>query len=244
MTKVEVVWSDIVNPRSAQLRAALPRSTPREAELRKEIESELTRRIQAAHAAAGRSPTAREAAERSVAEVRGDGIALDDFLRYMLDSSIRAQILHRFDAVVRPLLDNGAKVHVISHSWGSVVSYEGLRNLDSVPLSGQVSNLIVAGSALSIGAEQDNLFGRVQDGRRPAHAARVINLDAGGDIVGGRISDAFTVAAEFLDLRPTGCATIPFTNIAFSITCAHSSYFRPANTKVNRDIFAAHILSS
>lgn len=42
----------------------------------------------------------------------------------------------------------------------------------------------------------------------------LINLDAGGDPVGGTIADQFDVEAEQLGLQPTGCTTNPFTNIA------------------------------
>lgn len=241
LTKTEVVWSDIVNPRSEQLRSALRRSTPEQADLRRKIEAELSQRIETGQRSTGRTRVSRQVIERAESEVRGDGLSLDDFLRYMLDASVRSQILQRFDSIVRPLLDNGVKVHIISHSWGTVVAYEGLRNLDSVSLSGRVANLFVVGSALSIGAVQSNLFGRVTDGRRPSHVDRLINLDAGGDPVGGTITDQFDVDVEHLGLQPTGCTTIPFTNIAISISCAHSSYFRPDNIPVNRDVFSVNI---
>jgi hypothetical protein len=241
LTKTEVVWSDIVNPRSGQLRSALSRATPEQVDLRRQIEAELSRRIETDQRSTGRSRASRQVAERAESEARGDGLSLDDFLRYMLDASVRNQILQRFDSIVRPLLDNGVKVHIISHSWGTVVAYEGLRNLDSVSLGGRIANLFVVGSALSIGAVQSNLFDRVTDGRRPSNVDRITNLDAGGDPVGGTIAAQFEVDSEHLGLQPTGCTTIPFTNIALSISCAHSSYFAPGNTAVNQDIFATRI---
>jgi hypothetical protein len=243
LTKTEVVWSDIVNPRSEQLRSALSRATPVKADLRRQIEAELSRRIEEDQRFTGRTRVSRDVTERAESEVRGDGLSLDDFLRYMLDVAVRNQILQRFDSIVRPLLDNGVRVHVISHSWGTVVAYEGLRNLDSVFLSGRVANLFVVGSALSIGSVQSNLFGRVTDGRRPSHVDCIINLDAGGDPVGGTIADQFDVDAEYIGLQPTGCATIPFANIAISVSCAHSSYFRPENIIVNKEVFSQNINS-
>ena len=45
--------------------------------------------------------------------------------------------------------------------------YEGMRRLDKTNLPGVVENLFTVGSALSIGPVQSNLFGRVDDGRRP-----------------------------------------------------------------------------
>jgi hypothetical protein len=244
LTKTEVVWSDIVNPRSESMRSVLSRATPEYARLRSEIEAELTSRIEEARRSAGPAGASRDLATRAESEVRGTGLSIDDFLRYMLDSSVRRQILQRFDAVVRPLLDSGLHVHVISHSWGTVVAYEGLRHLDEESLSGRVENLFVVGSALSLGPVQSNLFGRVTNGRRPTHVDRIINLDAGGDLVGGSIAGEFDVHTQYLDLEPTGCATIPFTNVALNMSCAHSSYFQPRNLRVNRDIFARGIESA
>ena len=48
----------------------------------------------------------------------------------------------------------------------------------------------------------------------------------------------FDVDLEFLNLAPTGCDS--FLGVV-SPSCAHASYFRPSNTAVNRDIFAAQI---
>ena len=125
-----------------------------------------------------------------------------------------------------------------SHSWGTVVAYEGLRNLDAFPASGRVENLFVVGSALSISAVQWNLFGRLSDGRRPRHVRNLINLDATGDIVGGPLSGKFSISAEHLGLKAINCRTVPFTDIPLSISCAHSSYFDADNVVVNRDVFA------
>ena len=241
LAKTEVVWSDVVNPRSENLRSTVCEATPEQAELRRQIEAELSQRIEATRNLTEQTGARPDITRRTESEIRGAGFSMDDFIRYMLDAAVRQQILQRFDAVVRPLLDDGMKVHVISHSWGTVVAYEGLRKLDSAGLSGRVANLFVIGSALSIGAVRTNLFGRVTDGRRPAHVGRITNLDAAGDPVGGTITDHFDVHAEHLGLQPTGCATIPFTNTAISIRCAHRSYFHSHNVAVNRDILAAGI---
>ena len=154
----------------------------------------------------------------------------------------RESILSRFTDVVQPLLKDGRTIHIISHSWGTVVSYEGLRRFDNETLPGSVSNLFVLGSALSIRAVQKNLFGRVIDGRQPTTVKRIFNIDAGGDIVGGPISPPFTTTEQFLDQFPTGCSTFPLRRrTAMSFTCAHGSYFQPENTAVNRDILAHYI---
>ena len=168
---------------------------------------------------------------------------LDDFARYMFLESTRNQILAEFDRVVRPLLAQGNRIHIVSHSWGTVVAYEGLRQLDHASLPGRVRNLFTAGSAISINAVQSNLFQRVTNGRLPRKVDRIINLDAGGDAVGGPIGVPFTVFREYLDLEPTGCSRWPwpFNNKARSVSCAHSSYFQANNIEVNRDIFARFI---
>ncbi|MCP4507330.1 MAG: hypothetical protein GY826_13185 [Fuerstiella sp.] len=171
----------------------------------------------------------------------GSGLSIDDFVRYMFVESSRQAIIAEFDRVVRPLLAAGTTLHIVSHSWGTVVAYEALRRMDSDLLPGRVENLFTVGAALSIGAVQSNLFGRVTSDRRPDHVRRVINLSAGGDPVGGAIGDEFNTYREFLGLEPTGCRTIPFTNIAFNPVCAHSSYFVRSNLEVSRDIFARYI---
>ena len=226
----EVVWSDLVNPRSGS-RPALSAETNRFKEsLLKEIEKR-EKEVE------GQVPE--DMRPRTLS--RGDGMSIDDFVRYMTIESTREAILKRFDDVVRPYLASGSKVHIIAHSWGTVVAYEGMRRLDSVSLPGKVKNLIYAGSALSFDLVESNLFGRVTDGRRPIHVNSIANIDAGGDIVGGPIGDSFVVDFEKDGIEPHGCTTIPFTDIAFSPTCAHRSYFKSGNKKVNRDIFAKRI---
>jgi hypothetical protein len=232
----EVLWSWHVNRRLAERgEAALEELT----QLQREIEAELNERTEhLEQQAQTRTPDARSRSAVRMERPRGSRLAVDDFTRYMLFRSTREAILGEFFQVVTPLLQQGKNVHIISHSWGTVVSYEGMRRLDSQSFPGRVRNLFVVGSALSIGAVQSNLFERVHDGRLPRHVDRVINLDAGGDVVGGRIGDEFDVDREFLGLEPTGCTTIPFTGIAINPACAHSSYFRRANRSVNRSIFA------
>ena len=107
--------------------------------------------------------------------------------------------------------------------------------------AGGVKNLFTVGAALSIAPVQWNLFSRVIDGRRTRHVYNIINMDAGGDLVGGGISGTFNITEEHLGLVPTGCNIIPFTNKALNPVCAHSSYFDHENIAINRDIFARWI---
>jgi hypothetical protein len=50
------------------------------------------------------------------------------------------------------------------------------------------------------------------------------------------------VNREYLELDPTTCARQFWGG--YEIGCAHGSYFQVSNLKVNRDIFAGHILGT
>ena len=53
----------------------------------------------------------------------------------MTDDSSGAQVIGRVHRVVRPLLAAGVELDVISHSWGTVVAYEGFRELADAGLT-------------------------------------------------------------------------------------------------------------
>ncbi len=225
-TRVGVHWSDIVNPR-----ALAPRGAGPDVELaRLMIERQLGERS-ARFAERGRAAEARGAVG-----TRGGGPQIDDFLRYMFQSSVRDAVLARFTDAVRPRLAAGEVLDVISHSWGTVVAYEGLLQLEAEALPGRVATLFTVGAALSIGAVRWQLG---LGGRRPAQAGRWANVNAAGDSIGGGIGANFPIDQEYLDLSPTGCTRGWF---GYNLGCAHGSYFRPDNLAVNRDIFARHIL--
>lgn len=239
--KYEVVWSDIVNARAmsaekdaAGVRARTAAEETFRSELIKELESRKLRNKQT---------EADTDDDKPKGLLWGDSFSPDDFVRYMVSEPTREAILSRFDDVLLPLLQEGRTVHVISHSWGTVVAYEGLRRHDGEQPGGHVANLFVLGSALSIGVVQNNLLERVGDGRKPTLVDRFFNVDAGGDIIGGEICPLFAATKEFLRRKPTGCKTFFFTKTAMNFTCAHSSYFHSANTAVNRKIVARYINS-
>jgi metacaspase-1 len=250
----EVVWSDIVNPAMALAgtppSAAPPPLNDEQQRLAETLRAILRDRAEQAEAEGGEAPLisasgAREHEAAMPAEARLFGgiteaiECANDFVLYMTISSIREQILQRFDRVVRPLLEGGAEVEIISHSWGTVIAYEDLRRLDaqtSGSLRGTVHNLFTVGSALSIGPVKLNLASRVPGGAKPQRVGRWVNIDAQFDVVGGHIQSVpFVVDIERLHLAPVGC-TFPVTP-----TCAHGSYFNSANLQVNRDIFGRYI---
>lgn len=238
-TRWEVLWSDLVNARVS----AAPVDQVQKEQLRREIELILEeRQRQAIAVETGGGPAARQATTLQARDAdRGAGFSLDDFLVYMVDSNMRQQIIDRFTKVVRPLLSSGNRIDIICHSWGTVVAYEGLRELEQdSSLSGRVSNLFTAGSALSLGPVRASLREANRDGRRPNNVDRWINVDAQGDLVGGMLGDLFTVTQEYLSQDPTGCTRGLF---GYNLVCAHGSYFRETNLTVNRDIFARFLNS-
>jgi hypothetical protein len=155
----------------------------------------------------------------------------------MLDAGTRAAILDRFTRKLRPLLRQGFLIEVVAHSWGTVVAYEGMRQLDADPTlpNGAVRDFFTCGAALSIPAVRWNLFGRVGDGRRPRLVRRWINLNARGDLVGGSLKDrGYAVHDDFVNLPTVVCRPFPPDPV-----CAHASYFRAENLRVNQGIMGA-----
>ena len=239
----EVNWSNLVN------RAIEDESTSRaldelSALLREELEERRQMLIEATSAVAPLVPESddnRDLEPDAIRELVNDRFIgnLDDFTRYMVDPALRASVLERFTSVVRPILARGAKLEIIAHSWGTVVAYEGLRQLsldESLP-SQSVHHLFTCGAALSIGLVRHNLFGRVQDGRLPRLVKRWVNVNARGDLVGGRLANrGFAVHDDLVDLPAVGCRVFPPNPV-----CAHASYFVAQNLEVNQRIFGAFI---
>jgi metacaspase-1 len=246
----EVLWSHLVNDRelsksdrnasaqataewAARVRGVLEERTVSQADVGSESRSISTlnrdrmRSIEYRDAIAPTKPAVRDL------HIPGFG-CVDDFSWYMFNADIRAQVIAEFTETVQRLLDNGDHIDVISHSWGTVVAYEGLRELEAVN-SGRINNFFTVGAALSIFLVKSRLREENRDGRKPANVRKWINLDAHGDPVGGQLrNNPFEVDHEYLDLDNLGCGWL-------SPSCAHSSYFDVENETVNRDIFAHFI---
>ncbi len=159
---------------------------------------------------------------------------VDDFVKYLSSDRIRKLVIGEATDVLRPRLKRGESIELISHSWGTVVAYEALHALEREGLSGRVHNWFTVGAALAIGFVAKRL--RPSDGRKPLVVDHWVNLDARGDGVGGSIrATGMHVDEEFLRLAPFGCES---TFGLVSPACAHSSYFKAGNARVNRDIFA------
>lgn len=192
--RFEVLWSDIVNKADR----AVARDPGAEAEValaKAEIEATLAeRQLRYANPAEARSLQ-----EGPAPMARGDGMSLDDFMRYMFSGDVRRQVLQRFYDVIAEV--GNRSIHLISHSWGTVVAYEGLLQ----PRGGEVPgvlDLFTVGAALSIP------FGRYKLSLRnfaPAYVRRWYNFDAKGDGVGSPLQRHFpmTRARLVLPVNPT-----------------------------------------
>jgi hypothetical protein len=247
--RVEVRWSDIVNSRALRRRDLTPDQSGDPSERIREILEDRARNDleRAAPPAVGAGPPdARALAVRRASVARALDlpayIFVKDFAVYLLNNSVRDEVTARFTDKVRPLLQAGAEVEIISHSWGTVVAYEGLVRLEaegSVP--GTVPNFFTAGAALSIPPVKPMLIPEAKDGHLPAMVHRWVNLDARFDIIGGSLAgNPYQVdpADDHVNLDPFGCSSW-FPEPA----CAHRSYFHANNTAVNRDIFGRYIES-
>lgn len=164
---------------------------------------------------------------------------IDDFGTYLTDDDARKRVIACFTDVVRPLIQQGSRLDVVSHSWGTVVAYEALCQLDAEAAlpSDAVHSWFTVGAALAITPVRRRLL-PIAAGQKPRLVGTWINLDAHFDIVGGAMQGQYDVDHEFLGLTPVGCSRI-IPNPA----CAHGSYFQAANEAVNRDIFALYITS-
>lgn len=250
VTRHETLWSDLVNARGPT--EALEREMDGRAEWAARVRGALEERAAAevletdegsnARVLAFESLQPRECVERGESSARGLSVpglkCVDDFAVYMFNDGVRAKIIARFTEVVRPLLASGAELDIVSHSWGTVVAYEGLRALEAEGFAArQVRSFFTVGAALAIFLVRTRLRLANRDGRKPAMIRRWINLNAKGDPVGGRLRANFQTDSEALELDNLGCGR-------FDASCAHGSYFKAANLAVNRDLFAGVINAS
>ena len=270
-TRLEVIWSDIVNLASTNLATAVAAASAGQ------MEGEVAASTFGGPGNAVGTDAARQRAADEIKEalrdradhhilqaaVRNDGVGagpvaaadtlalisipglncVDDFSIYLTSDSVRQQIIDRFATVVRPEIQAGHELDVVSHSWGTVVAYEGLRQLDDEGLQTPlVRNLFTVGAALSIGPVKLRLRAANKDGKKPASVRRWVNLVAHGDIVGGPLKGRpYAVDFDFVKLEAFGCSS--FLGLV-NPGCAHSSYFETGNVPVNRDIFARYMNST
>ena len=249
-TRLEVIWSDIVNQASvlAATMAAAEGSTPAEQsrqQTAEAIKDALRDRADQHVLHTVASTDGRASGPIAAADLDGlisiPGLnCIDDFSIYLTDDQVRQQIIDRCIAVVQPALQAGLELDIVAHSWGTVVAYEALRQLEDEGLqSPLVRNFFTVGAALSIGPVKMQLRGANKNGKKPASVRRWVNLNAHGDIIGGALKGRpYDDDIDVIKLAPFGCNSILG---LVNPVCAHSSYFVSGNVAVNRDIFANYI---
>ena len=252
-SRQEVLWSNIVNDRTLTRAVDKGQAGTLTEEIKETLralaQQDLDSVVVPAPVAAGvasprdlneRQARVREARSRRDLSIPNIG-SIDDFVNYLINGNIRARVLDQFFQVVRPFLQAGTEIEIISHSWGTVVAYEGLLRLESEGgITGRVHNLFTVGAALSIWPVKKMLIPEAKTGRRPSMVERWVNLDARFDVVGGNLQgNPYNVDEEFLSLDPVGCSPPWLPQPA----CSHSSYFNASNFAVNRDIFGRFIES-
>ncbi len=150
---------------------------------------------------------------------------LGDFAKYLVSRNVRTAVKEKAKEVLRPLANTGARISIISHSWGTVVSYDALLDLEIDLPDLAIANLVTLGSPLW-------MVRRLLDdrsGRKPGQTQRWINVHARGDLIGSWLQPAFRDDKDY--------AAPNFGGVG-----AHSSYFTPNNEAVQRDIVAQYVL--
>lgn len=150
---------------------------------------------------------------------------LGDFTKYLVSPRVRAAVKEKAKEQLRQLIGDAYSITIIAHSWGTVVAYDTLLDLENeLPLL-QTVNLITLGSPLWM------VRPMLQDrsGRKPSKLSRWVNVYARGDLIGSWLHPSFKVDNEF---------EVP----NFGNGGAHSSYFVPQNEAVQRRIVARYVL--
>jgi hypothetical protein len=250
---VEVVWETVFEPSRARAprrrAAATPLTLTRQEELaeqqvREQLKGILRARGSAyaeAQAPPRPSPRSRGVAGRDVIEwselqraARRRGFFdwltnpdeyLGDFAKYLVSPRIRTAVQEEAKKKLRPLAEGGYRVSIVSHSWGTVVAYDTLLDLEVELPSLPITNLFTLGSPLWL------VSGWLEDGsgRKPGQLRFWMNVDARGDLVGSWLKPAFQVDRDY---------QVP----AYGAGDPHGSYFVQGNEAVQRELVANTIL--
>lgn len=248
---VETFWADVFNLTLAALTAAGAAATAplalltqreqlRAVEVQSELEMLLTARASAF--ASGRAAgvrTRRGKAGAPIKRVQLDAAAMPaalpdwltlpkihigEFVQYLVSRRVRTAVKEKMKEQLRPLAGGDFAISVIAHSWGTVVAYDTLLDMETEQPDLHVAHLFTLGSPLW-------LVRHLLDdssGRKPGELEDWANLEADGDFVGSWLSPGFHVDHDYETPDIGGDP--------------HSSYFADGNTAVQRDIIAQAIL--
>jgi metacaspase-1 len=151
---------------------------------------------------------------------------IGDFATYLASPRVRAAVQEEAKKILRPFATGDFTVSVVAHSWGTVVAYDALLDLEQETPDLRVANLFTLGSPLWA----VRFFLEDRSGRKPGNLGHWTNVNARGDLIGSWLRPAFDVDQDH---------QVP----AFGDGDAHSSYFVDGNLAVQRDIVAATILA-
>ncbi|HZS01603.1 MAG TPA: hypothetical protein VFE37_22995 [Chloroflexota bacterium] len=250
---LEVVWETVFDAARRATRArgaAAPLKLTRkeqatEAEVREQLKAILVARASAfqeasapaAPARRGRGVAGQEVVEWSelqrAARRRGllDWVTwpdeyLGDFTWYLVSKRVRTAVKEEAKKVLRPLAGGDYQVSLITHSWGTVVAYDTLLDLEQETPALGVANLFTLGSPLWL------VRSLLEDtsGRKPGELGFWMNIDARGDLVGSWLSPAFAVDRDY---------QVP----AYGGGDPHGSYFVQGNEAVQHDLVATRVLA-
>lgn len=146
--------------------------------------------------------------------------SVGDFVRYLTNSRLRTAVKDEFKQVVEPLLAAGDSIAVVSHSWGTIVSYEALYDLSKTHPGKRVAALFTLGSPLWMLPIRPLIRPAPS---KPANVDRWINITAHGDPIGGWLYPHFPLDRDFQAPGVKGIST-------------HSSYFTRGNAGVMQDL--------
>jgi hypothetical protein len=242
---IEVLWSPvfmaIMNPVSLDVPGIplTPQEQLAESDLRNMMATTLLARASAV-ARAGGKPLVGEwssfISESAVAQASDQAVFPDwllkpedtigEFVRYLVSRRIRNAVKEKLKEQLRPLVGKIDDLSIIAHSWGTVVAYESLIDLEVELPAFKLTNLFTLGSPLWL--VHQLLDDR--SGRKPQNIGNWVNIHAQGDVIGSWLSPGFEVDKDF------GVPNFDNTNDP------HGSYFLKDNIEVQKDIVAYAIL--
>jgi len=150
---------------------------------------------------------------------------IGEFVKYLVNQDIRNAVKEKAKMQLRLLASSVCNCSIIAHSWGTVVAYESLLDLELEEPGFQLAHLFTLGSPLWL------VQSLLEDssGRKPRNVMNWVNVHAQGDPIGAGLTPGFQVDADFL---------VPI----FDDADPHGSYFETGNVEVERDIIAVDIV--
>ena len=230
---IEVLWADVYNSTANKIAPLEMQEQLAVAQVRKNLTTVLLARV----TALAQNPTllgewAQITSRVATGQVLPPWVVNPDayigqFVLYLVNSDVRNAVKEKMKEKLRPLAGSCDNISIIPHSWGTVVAYESLLDLETEMPVLQIAHLFTLGSPLWL------VQSLLEDtsGRKPSNVVNWVNIHAQGDMIGAGLTPAFQVDADY---------TVP----DFGGGDPHGSYFVPGNVVVQRDIVAAAILGN